>query len=80
MCSNNIDSLRLLVTLTEVYCRKFRVKLVSSKTKLLGYATPSKKHLVELAKIVNPVTIHGQPVKFTTEVEHVGVLRNTAGI
>ena len=34
-----------------------RVKLVSSKTKLLGYATPSKKHLLELAKIVNPVTI-----------------------
>jgi hypothetical protein len=31
------------------------------------------------AKLVNPITINGQPVLFTTEVEHVGVLRNTCG-
>ena len=79
LCTNNIDNLRLLVTLTEKYCRKFRVKLVPAKTKLLGYSTPTKKHLLYLAKIVNPVTIDGQPVAFTTEVEHVGVIRNTAG-
>ena len=79
LCSNDIDSLRLLVTLTERYCKKFRVKLVPAKTKLLGYSTPSRKHLLYLANVVNPVTIDGQPVVFTTEVEHVGVIRNTAG-
>ena len=79
LCANDIDCLRLLVTLTESYCRKYRVKLVPSKTKLLGYSTSSKKHLLEHAKLINPITINGQPVEFTTEAEHVGVLRNTSG-
>ena len=42
-------------------------------------ATPGNKHLVDHAKLVNPITIDGVPVQFTTEVEHVGVLRNTSG-
>ena len=79
LCSNTIESLMLLVTLTESYCTKYRVKLVPSKTKLLGYSTPHKKHLLDHAKLINPVTIDGQPVLFTDEAEHVGVLRNTAG-
>ena len=79
LCSNNIDCLRLLVTLTEIYCSKYRVKLFPSKTKLLGYSSPNKKHLLYLAKIVNPVTIAGLPVKFASEAEHVGVVRNTSG-
>ena len=79
LCTNDIDSLRLLVTLTESYCRKYRVKLVPTKTKLLGYSTSNNKHLIYLAELVNPVTINNQPVKFSSEVEHVGVLRNTAG-
>ena len=37
LVSNDIDKLHLLATLTEIYCRKYRVKLVSSKTKLLGF-------------------------------------------
>ena len=79
LCSNDIDCLRLLVTLTENYCQKYRVKLVPSKTKLLAYCTQKMQHHVDLAKLINPVTINDQPVKFTSEVEHVGVLRNTAG-
>jgi hypothetical protein len=35
--------------------------------------------LVDHAKLVNPITINGQSVQFTTEAEPVGVLRNTAG-
>ena len=79
LCSNNIDSLRLLVTLTELYCTKYRVKLVPTKTRLLGYATTKQQHLLDHARLVNPITIDGQPVPFTSELEHVGVLRNTAG-
>ena len=56
-----------------------RVKLVPSKTKLLGYCTPSTKHLLDHAKLINPVAINGQTVLFSTEVEHVGVLRHTSG-
>ena len=79
LCANNIDCLRFLVTLTENYCQKYRVKLVASKTKLLGYATHRKRHELDHAKLVNPLTIDGHPVAFAEEVEHVGVVRNTAG-
>jgi hypothetical protein len=34
---------------------------------------------VDLAKLLNPIKIDNVPVKFCTETEHVGILRNTAG-
>ena len=79
LASNDIDSLRLLVTLTEKYCAKFRVKLVPSKTKLLAYSTESQRHVVEHAELINQISIGGEPVKFVTEAEHVGVIRNIDG-
>ena len=79
LCSNDIYNMRLLVTLTEYYCAKFRVKLVPSKTKLVAYSTENQTHLVEHAKLVNQVTIGAEPVKFVSEAEHVGVIRNIAG-
>ena len=72
LSTNNIDSMRLLVTLTEQYCHKYRVLLVPSKTKLIGYSTAKQKHLLDHAKLINPVTINGLPVKFVDEAEHVG--------
>ena len=79
LCSNDIDSLSLLVRLTVSYCRKYRVRLVPSKTKLLGFASRKQQHLLDHAALVNPIAIDGQPVPFVCEAEHVGVLRNTAG-
>ena len=79
LCSNNIDSLRLLATLTESYCQKYNVKLVPSKTKLLGYSVPSKSYLMDHAKLINSITINNQLVEFTDEFEHVGILRNHVG-
>ena len=79
LCSNSIDSLRLLTTLTEKYCDKYNVKLVPSKTKLMGYSDPKNSHLIDLAKLTNPITINNQPVSFTDEFEHVGVVRSISG-
>ena len=79
LASNNLDSLGLLVTLTETYCKKYRVALVPSKTKLLGYANPKQQHLLEIARLSNPIKINGQPVKFASEAEHVCVTRNVSG-
>ena len=79
LCSNSIDSLRLLATLTEKYCEKFNVKLVPSKTKLLGYSAANKDYLLDHAKLINSVTINKVPVNFTDEFEHVGVTRNISG-
>ena len=40
---------------------------------------PRHTHLVDYAKLTNPVTIDDTSVKFVDEAEHVGVLRSTAG-
>ena len=77
--ANTVDELSLLAKLTESYCKNYRVKLVNSKTKLLPLYLPRHEHLVEYAKLTNPVTINGTTVKFVQEAEHVGVLRSTAG-
>ena len=77
--ANNVDDLRLLVAITESYCKKFRVTLVPSKTKLLAFSNPSQDYQVELAKLLNPIKINNTPVQFCSEVEHVGVIRHTAG-
>ena len=79
LLARTISDLHLLATLTEKYCQKYRVKLVPSKTKLLVYSKPCHSYIVDHAKIVNPITIGGVPVKFTSEAEHVGIIRNIAG-
>ena len=77
--SNTISNLNLLATLTEAYCRKYRVKLVPSKTKLLVFYKPCHQLIVDHAKLINPITIDGVPVKFSSEAEHVGVILSTSG-
>ena len=79
LAANSIDSLRLLAKLTESYCSSYRVKLVSSKTKLLPIYKPEHEYLVEYAKLTNSVTIDDSLIKFVHEAEHVGVIRSTAG-
>ena len=77
--ANTIDDLNLLVAMTEAYCRKYRVKLVPSKTKLLVFTNDENSSEVYLAKLANPIKIDNVPVKFCTEAEHVGILRHTSG-
>ena len=79
LTANDIDSLALLVRLTEKYCAKYRVTLVPSKTKLIAFHTENQQQLVHHAKAVSQVSISGEQVKFVYEAEHVGVIRNTAG-
>ena len=79
LAANTISDLHLLATLTEDYCAQYRVKLVSSKTKLLAYSRADNKPLIDHAKLINPIHIGGVPVKFSTEAEHVGIIRNVSG-
>ena len=79
LLANDIHDLRLLVKLTENYCAKFRVKLEPSKTKLLAYKKKEHEILIKLAESTNLVTINSIPVKFSTQAEHVGVLRHVDG-
>ena len=45
LVANDLDSLRLLAALTESYCKRFRVKLVPSKTKLLPMTDQTSLYL-----------------------------------
>ena len=77
--ANTIDDLRLLVALTVSYCKKYRVKLVPSKTKLMVFTNDEKNSEAYLAKLCNPITIDNVKVEFCTEAEHVGILRHISG-
>ena len=79
LAAPSLHHLQLLVHLTEQYCSKFRVKLETSKTKLLAYHPKGQSFLVDLAMNTRRITIDGTPVQRVTEAEHVGVLRNTGG-
>ena len=79
LAANYLESLQLLVTLTEKYCAKYRVKLVPSKTKLLVFSTENQKFIVDHAKLTSKITIGGEAVEFVTEAEHVGIMRNIDG-
>ena len=79
LMSNDIYNLKLLVKLTEEYCKKYRVLLEPKKTKLLGFCNRKTEVLLKLAKGSNMVAINGVDVTFSSEAEHVGVLRSTDG-
>ena len=79
LLSNEIYSLQLLVTLTEEYCRKYRVKLEPKKTKLLGFYNKSSETLVKLAEKMGGITLNKVKVEFSSQAEHVGVIRSCDG-
>ena len=71
--------LQLLVTLTEEYCTKYRVKLEASKTKLLAYQVANQAVQADPSIDNKQIIIFGEPIKMVTEAEHVGVLRSSGG-
>ena len=79
LVANDIYDLQLLVRLTENYWRNYRVKLEPAKTKLIAYSTKPQEVLVKYAEQTNNISIRDVPVKLTSELEHVGVIRNTSG-
>ena len=79
LASSSLYNLQLLVTLTEYYCAKFRVKLEPSKTKLLVYAKPNHVFLTDHALNNHTITINKSPVAVSKEAEHVGILRSPSG-
>ena len=79
LVANDLDSLDLLVKGTERYCKKYRVNLVPSKTKLLAFCTPTQITVVDYAKKMTDICIDGQVIKFDDKAEHVGIIRSPQG-
>ena len=61
------------------YCNKYSVKLVPDKTKLVAFSAQEDSPLVSYAAFTSEIALYGQKIPFSTEAEHLGILRtNTA--
>ena len=74
LLSNSIYSLFNILQLVLSFCGRYKIDLCADKTKLLLLTNNS--HLIVP---FNPIIINEQPINFTNEAEHVGVLRSTEG-
>ena len=79
LVSNNLHNLQYLLLLTENFCRKYQVKLSSSKTKLQVYFTHHMRKEVNYATLINPIRVNAAKVDFVECAEHVGIERSTSG-
>ena len=79
LVSNDIHKLECLLFLSELYCRKFNVKLCAEKTKLLVISPKNNREQIELVKLANTLSLDGSHINFVDSAEHVGVIRSTSG-
>ena len=79
LVSDCIFKMQLLLQLTEEYCAKYHVELVPDKTKLLCFSPPGLESSVAYWKAVSPVTLGQQKIAFSTEADHVGIVRSVHG-
>ena len=77
LLSNDIRSLKHLLFLTTQYCGKYKVELVPDKTKLLVFAKNEDAELVLYPKAISTISLYGQELDFSTEVEHLGIVRSS---
>ena len=62
-----------LLFLAVDYCKKYHVKLLAEKTKLLVFSPKSNSLLLNIMKITNPLTLDGHKIDLSTSAEHVGI-------
>ena len=78
LVSDNIIHLKLLLFLTTQYCIKYSVKLVPDKTKLVAFSARENDPLVTYAAATNDISLYEQRIPFSTEAEHLGILRTSS--
>ena len=79
LLAGSLAKLRALLHLTKLYCDKYQVKLVASKTKLIVY---SDKHTVMQSRVelaTTTIKVDGQIISPSKEATHVGVVRCAEG-
>jgi hypothetical protein len=79
LLSSSLKDLKCLLHLTKMYCEKYQVKLVGSKTKLLIFTTKETvlQSKVELA--ADCITVGEQTIEPSVQATHVGVVRSVEG-
>ena len=79
LVSDCLVKLRCLLHLAIQYCSQYHVELVPQKTKLLAIAPRSLAMELDIMKISTSLTLNGLKLSFTSDAEHVGVLRSNDG-
>ena len=74
LLSHDLVHLFCLLLLTTIFCSKYDIQLVPEKTKLVAFAKKSDEDL-NYAKMVSPISLYGKQIPFSSEAEHLGVLR-----
>ena len=71
--------MKALLHLTKIYCDKYQVRLVGSKTKLLVFNTKETEVQAKVELAVNTISVDGDIITPTTQATHVGVVRSPEG-
>jgi hypothetical protein len=79
LLSDSLSKLAGLLHLTVEYCQQFHVELVPDKTKLLSFVPSNQTLQVDLQKLLNPLSLNGHEIDFSSSGEHVGILRSIDG-
>ena len=77
LVSNCPHKLQALLGLALEYAAKYHVTMVEEKTKLLCYSPPGFEQINAYWEIVLPISMSGFCIPFSTEAEHVGILRSS---
>ena len=76
LISDDVHRLQCLLQLAMDYARDCHVEIVPEKTKLLCYSPRGFEDATYYWKVVSPIYMDGHSIKFSSEAEHVGVLRS----
>ena len=79
LLAGSLAKLRALLQLTKMYCEKYQVKLVASKTKLLVYTTKHTELQSKVELATTTIKVDGLVISPSQEASHVGVLRSVEG-
>ena len=75
LLASSLSRLKILLHLTELYCDKFQVKLVWSKTNLLVFTTKDTQLQAKVEIAVTPISVDGHQIAPSHQATHVGVVR-----
>ena len=75
LLSSDLRKLKALLHLTKLFCDKFQVKLVGSKTKLLVFTTKATAIQARVELAVTTIDVDGHNIVPSNQAPHVGVIR-----
>ena len=78
LLSSSLMNLICLLHLTKMYCDKYQVQLVGSKTKLLVFNTKESVHHTAVELAAHPVIVD-ENIEPSDEASNVGVVRSVTG-